>query len=188
MEHTLVNRRPARRARRNVNRFEIRPAAAGGFIALERALARKLKTLSASPLRHAVIVSLGGDGNYFTQTLVDRECGALVEAVSSRFIMEGHELEVEQQRLLEILGFAAPDADWPNHSQALPPPTDWRRVATLLTQPLEVVYGATPDSMVSVEVIPVSRPAYVAPHPAAVSDAGRSASPVGQFDDPDTSP
>lgn len=158
MENTLVSRRPASRPRRNVNRFEIRPSSAGGFVALERAMERKLVALATEPWRHAVIVSLGDDTNYFTQTLVDRECGAFVEAVSNHFIVEGYDLGAEQQRLLETFGFEAPDDDWPNYSQALPFPTNWRHVAALLVHPLETVYGAGPHSMVTVEVIPVSRP------------------------------
>ncbi|MGI8939006.1 MAG: TY-Chap domain-containing protein [Iamia sp.] len=154
----MVDRPGPRDARRNLNRFELRPTAAGGFIAVEGALTRRLEALATEASRHAVILSLDDGSNYFTQTLVDRHCGALVEAASNEFIITGHELGDEQHRLREVFGFDPPDRDWPNHFQGLPPPTDWRHVAALLVRPLDAVYGATPDSTVVVEVVEVSRP------------------------------
>jgi len=139
--------------------YTVRALGAGGFEAVEAALARKCADLATRSERHAVIVSLEADpAHYFTQTLVDFEDGAWVEAVSNEFIAQGHELDAAQHRLLGLFGFHPPD-DWsPNHYRLLPPPADWTLVARLLVGPLEAVYGATPRTELTVDVSWVSRP------------------------------
>jgi hypothetical protein len=153
----MTSHRRMGRARRDENNFKIRPAGAGGFVAFEAALARKLASLATLPERHGVILTLdGGEGNYFTQALVDHECGAWLEAVSNEFITEGHELDDDQHRLLAAFGLNPPDG-CPNHHLALALPTDWHHAAALLVRPLEAVYGATRHTLICVEVLEVDR-------------------------------
>lgn len=139
--------------------FTLRAGGAGGFGLVEAALARKLASVATRPERHAVTVALRpDDANYYTQALVDRECGAWVEAVSNQFVADGHHLGDDHHRLLGAFGFDPPDDVVPNHFVVLDQPTDWRRVAALLIRPLETVYGATSYTELTVEITEVGRP------------------------------
>ena len=150
----------ARRAPRPGHResFVIRPASAGGFRVVEAALARKLWAMGGSPDRLAVIVALdaGPEANLFTQTLVDREGGAWVEAVGNECILpEDRRLGDDQHLLLEAFGFAPPAEPNPNHHVVVAPPVDWDHVASLLMKPLEAVYGLDVEAPLEVRIFPV---------------------------------
>lgn len=138
--------------------FRLRPAGGGGFGAVEAALARKLITLSERPERIAVVVALADDRDYayFTQAIVYHWCGAWVEAVSNEFIIGDHnKIDADQERLLGAFGFAPPDEDMPNHWLILQEPVDWWKVAALLVQPLETVYGADAHAEIVVDAFDV---------------------------------
>lgn len=142
--------------------FTLRPSASGGFGAVEAALARKLAQLATRPERIAVIVVLEDwrQANLFTQTLVDRDDGAWVEAVSNTYIESPeHQLGNDQHRLLRELGFDPPDDGVsPNHHRVFDQPTDWSTVAALLIRTMEAVYGASPHCELRVAVSEVGRP------------------------------
>lgn len=140
--------------------FTLAAGPGGGFGVVEHALARKLTALSTRSERLAVIVSLedGRRANLFTQTLVDIECGAWVEAVSNEFITgEENLLGDDHHRLLAALGFAPPDDFSPNHHLVIDQPVDWAHVAGLLVRTLEAVYGATTHTPFTVEISDVGR-------------------------------
>lgn len=150
---------PLRGASRVDGTFTLRPAGGGGFPAVAEALARKLRVLAVFPERRAVIVALAGDGrpNHYTQTLVDIEAGAWVEAASNAFIEPEHRLDDDQHRLLALFGFEPPDDEWSeNHHLMLDPPVDWARVAWLLIGTLEDVYGVTANDELVIRIFPVS--------------------------------
>lgn len=154
-------------------RFTLRPAGGGGFAAVEAALARKLTALAERPECLAVNLALldRRAANLYTQTLVDQDAGAWVEAVSNTYITnDAHLLGADQHRMLAAFGFAPPTDRQPNHTLVLGPPVDWRRVAGLLVQPLEAVYGADARSEIEVKVLDVGQGAPWLP------------------DDPDTDP
>ncbi len=138
--------------------FTVRPSTAGGFRAVEAALARKLVSLSHAPERLAVIVALdaGPEVNLFTQTLVDREGGAWVEAAGNECIYPAdRRLDDDQLLLLEAFGFSPPTDRTPNHFVVFPQPTEWARVAGLVVQPLEAVYGLPADAQLELRIFPV---------------------------------
>ena len=168
----------ARRVRRpfTPEGFTLRVAGAGGFGVVEAALARKLATLAERPERLAVVVALHDerDARHYTQTLVDREAGAWVEAVSNAFLAEEHRLGGDQHRLLAALGFAPPTERVPNHCIVVDQPVDWSHVAGLLVQPLEAVYGASADAEVEVKVLDVGHGAPWLPEPVAADATSRT--------------
>ncbi|MGI8940111.1 MAG: TY-Chap domain-containing protein [Iamia sp.] len=137
--------------------FTLRPASAGGFGAVEAALARMLRRVADRPERVAVFVIPtlhgGEEPNYYTQALVDREAGAWVEAVSNTFIIgESHLLDDDQHRLLAALGFDPPTERAPNHFFVQEHLVDWWYVASRMVQALEAVYGVDPRAELRVEI------------------------------------
>lgn len=144
--------------------------------------------MATLPERHGVILTLdGGEGDYFTQALVDHECGAWVEAVSNKFILEGHELDDDQHRLLAAFGLHPP-GQCPNHHLALARPTDWRHAAALLVGLLEAVYGAAPHTLICVEVLKVDRGSPFGPTDADDAEAADGTEVVDDVDSPTVSP
>ncbi|MGI8940108.1 MAG: TY-Chap domain-containing protein [Iamia sp.] len=140
--------------------FTLRPKDGGGFGMVEAALARKLWSLAPRHSRTAVIVSIkdGGVSNHFTQTLVDWEDGAWVEAVSNTFIESAdHQISDDQTRLLTGLGFEPPTDEMPNHFVVYPQPVDWSHVAALVVRTLESVYGVPASAVIQVQAFTVDR-------------------------------
>jgi hypothetical protein len=138
-----------------VEDFEVPVHAAGGLGLATAALARKLAWLADQGGQHNVILSTPRLAWYYTQCVVDPADGLWAEAVSNEYIVPVEDqLTVDQERSLVGLGFHEPDEGSRNYWCVLPAPVDWAWAASLLTAPLESVYGMTETDELVVQIFP----------------------------------
>lgn len=142
-------------------RFDVPWGPAGGAETMTVALTRHLAELhhiSEHHGRQVLVVSILGDGNRFTQALVEGDHGVFVEAVSNDFLATGFELDETAMAVLDAFGYHRPAGEgeqrWPNHHATFEPPLGWADAARMLVLPLAVVYGVGADDIVRVRSFP----------------------------------